>query len=185
VPKKIEIEAEEKANMLLQVVEDRKAVDPVLLDLRGKTVLFDFVVICAGMSNVHIRAIADKVLEAADENRLKNPRTSGEQAGEWILMDFGDVVLHIMSEEARERYKLEHFWTTPQPKGALPPSPDSITGEINYLGGEDEDALDEEDDEDFDEDELADVAFFDDADSEVEPVDEDDEDLEPSPKSKR
>jgi ribosome-associated protein len=180
VPKKIDMPSEEKANMLLQVVDDRKAVDPVLLDLRGKTLLFDFVIVCSGMSNVHIRAIAEHVLEAADEHRLANPKTAGEQVGEWILMDFGDVVVHIMNEETRERFKLEQFWTTPQPKGALPPTPDMLTAgdEVNYLGEDDEG----EDDEDLNEDELEDEAFFDEADSEVEPIDEDDEDFEETPR---
>lgn len=169
--------------MLLQVVDDRKAVDPVLLDLRGKTLLFDFVIVCSGMSNVHIRAIAEHVLEAADEHRLANPKTAGEQVGEWILMDFGDVVVHIMNEETRERFKLEQFWTTPQPKGALPPSPDMLTGdeEINYLG----DDKDDEDFDDFDEEELEDEAFFDEADTEVEPIDEDDEDFQETPRKEK
>jgi ribosome-associated protein len=175
--------SEEKANMLLQVVDDRKAVDPVLLDLRGKTLLFDFVIVCSGMSNVHIRAIAEHVLEAADNHRLANPKTAGEQVGEWILMDFGDVVLHIMNEETRERFKLEQFWTTPQPKGALPPSPDMLLdgAEVNHLGEDADMDEGDEDFDDFDEEELEDEAFFDEADTEVEPIDEDDEDIEETP----
>jgi hypothetical protein len=114
------------------------------------------------------------VLEVAKEQRLPSPRIEGEQVGEWVLLDFGDVVLHIMAEEPRQRYKLEQFWTTPHPKGALPPTPDSIAAGV----GEDEDdeAWDEDEDE-LDEDELDDAAFFDEADQEVEPIDEDEEDL--------
>jgi len=165
--RKVDIPSEEKAQLLFDTVEDRKAVDPLLLDLRGKTLLADFFLICSGMSQPHIKAIADKLEEVADERNIPSPKMSGEQAGEWILLDFGDVVTHVMSAETRDRYKLEEFWTTPQPKGALPPSPDAPLAE----GDEDEmeDDLDELDEDDDD------AAFFDEADAEVEPVDEDED----------
>ena len=149
---------------MLEAVEDRKAVDPVLLDLRGKTVLADYFLICSGTSLPHIRAISEKVQETADENRLATPRISGEQVNEWLLLDFGDVILHIMGEEQRARYKLEEFWSTPQPKGALPPTPESIAA------GPDADDDGNWEDEDDDED---DEAFFVDADTKVEPIEED------------
>ena len=172
------MDSEQKARFLLNVVEDRKAVEPVLLDLRGKTLLFDFSLICSGTSNVHIRAIADAVLEKSEEADLNKPRATGQESAEWVLLDFGDVVLHILDEDSRERYQLEKFWSTPQPRGALPPTPDSVLRNAgaasvgatapNEDDGEDVDAvaLDDEDREDAD--------FFDEADREVEPVDEDD-----------
>lgn len=155
------LESDEKARLLLDAVEDRKAVDPVLLDLRGKTVLFDFCLICSGTSNVQIRAIAEAVLEKSEEARLPKPRVEGQQNAEWVLLDFGDVILHVMAEETRERYKLEQFWSTPQPKGALPPTPGSAGIASLDVG-------------DLDEEDQGDAAFFDDADQEVEPIDEDD-----------
>lgn len=170
MPKKLEMPSDEKASLILDAIEDRKAVDPVMIDLRGKTLITDFFLVCSGTSNVHIRSIADFVLEKTEEKRLASPKIEGRDAGEWVLIDFGDVVLHVMAEETRERYKLEQFWTTPQPKGALPPTP-TTAGEYNEpleelnLGSFDDD--DEFDDED--------AAFFDDADQEVEPIDEDDD----------
>jgi ribosome-associated protein len=175
VPKKIEMPADEKAKLLFDVVEDRKAVDPVLIDLRGKTLLTDFFIVCSGTSNVHIRAIADRILEKADEVRLPTPRVEGESVAEWVLIDFGDVVIHVMAEEPRERYKLEQFWTTPQPKGALPPTPDSISQDAEEDDVDVEDLNFDDDDEDIDDDDLDDAAFFEDADREVEPIDEEDE----------
>lgn len=151
--------SESKARFLLDVVEDRKAVNPVLLDLQGKTVLFDYSLICSGTSNVHIRAIADAVLERAEEIDLNKPRTTGEESAEWVLLDFGDVVVHILNEDSRQRYQLEKFWSTPQPKGALPPAPGSLPPDAN---------------DDLDEEDRAEADFFDEADREVEPVDEDD-----------
>lgn len=142
--------SDEKAQFLLDIVEDRKAVDPVLLDLRGKTLLFDYFMVCEGTSNVHIRSIAEALLEKSEDARLPKPRVAGQENAEWVLLDFGDIVIHVMSEETRDRYKLEEFWSTPQPKGALPPTPDDL--------------------------EDRDTDFFLDADRQVEPIDEDDED---------
>ncbi len=110
------------------------------------------------------------MLEKTEENRLSSPKIEGKEAGEWVLIDFGDVVVHVMAEETRDRYKLEQFWTTPQPKGALPPTPGTIGGynepleELNLGSFDDDDEFDDED-----------AAFFDDADQEVEPVEEDDD----------
>lgn len=181
--KRSDIPSDEKARILVDAVEDRKAVDPVLIDLRDKTLMTDFFLVCSGTSDVHIRAIAERVEEVADEQRLNRPRIEGQGVAEWVLLDFGDVVLHIMNAESRDRYKLETFWTTPQPKGALPPTPDSATAHRSGSGiGEDRtdaddksDALDELEGLDFDEDEESDAAFFEDADEEVEPIDEPDD----------
>lgn len=175
MPKNIEMPSDQKAKLLFDVAEDRKAVDTVLIDLRGKTVVTDFFIVCSGTSNVHIRAIADRVLEKGEEERLPKPRVEGQSVGEWVLIDFGDVVMHVMAEEPRERYKLEQFWTTPQPHGALPPTPGSVG-----IGDEEVDVeslnFDDDDEDDLDEDDQDDAAFFEDADREVEPVDEEEDD---------
>lgn len=170
--------SDEKAKLLLDAVEDRKAVDPVLLDLRDKSLLADFFLVCSGTSNTHIRAIADRVLEKTDEMRLPKPRVEGQGVGEWVLIDFGDVVLHVLGEEPRARYKLEQFWSTPQPKGALPPTPETAlaASEEGYLGNFDEDDESEDDEDD---------AFFAHADTEVEPVDDEDDAAGPPPAAGR
>lgn len=158
---KITIDSAAKAQIVLEAVEDRKAVDPVLIDLRDKVNVADFFLICTATSTPQLRAIAENVLERVSDEHLAKPNIQGEASVDWVLMDFGDLVLHIMSEEARERYRLEQFWTTPQPKGALPPTPGTVIAP--------EDWEDVEDDEDDDED---DVAFFESLDTEVEPIDE-------------
>lgn len=189
---KKDMPSREKAQLLQEAVEDRLALDPVLLDLTGQTMMFDYALICSGNSDTHIRAITNAVLEKTDEVNLAAPRVAGQSVGEWVLMDYGDVVLHILSDEARERYKLETFWTTPQPKGALPPSPENL-GEL-YAGSQEitDEGFNDSDEDDFDEDDLDeedldDAAFFDEADQEVEPIDEEDldeeeEEAEPAPK---
>lgn len=172
---KTEISAEDKAQLLLETVEDRKAEDPILMDLRGKTVLADYFLICTGLSNVHIRAIAEHVIEAVKERNIRLPQIEGANVGEWVLMDFGDVILHIMNEEARLRFKLEEFWTTHQPNGALPPEP-GTEGEDGDVEEMDDEEFDIENFE-FDEDDMEDAEFFDDADQELEPL-EDEEEIE-------
>lgn len=161
---------EEKRDLLVDALEDRKAQDITVIDLRDKQVILaDFFIVCTGTSVPHIRAVAERVLERAKEERLTQPRTAGEAVAEWVLLDFGDIVIHVMNEEARERYKLEQFWTTPQPKGALPPQP----GDAPVPSEEDLESLAFEDDEFTDED----AAFFADADTEVAPLDPKDQDL--------
>ena len=174
MPKKTQLSSEEKARVLLEIVEDRKAENPVLLDLRDKNVLLaDFFLICTGLAVPHIRAIAEHIQETTEEQNWPKPRVEGEEVAEWVLLDFGDVIVHVMSEEARARYRLEDFWTTPQPKGALPPTPGSVAGRDPLEASpapsaeDEEDAWDEEDEKEF--------GFFTEADAEVEPVDEDDE----------
>ncbi len=192
--KKIQLPAGEKAQLLMDAVEDRLAVEPVLLNLTDKALMFDYVLVCAGNSDTHVRAITNGVLERTDEENLAPPRVSGQGIGEWVLMDFGDVILHIMSEEARERYKLETFWSTAQPKGALPPMPSELYAgaTITDAGFDDsDDDLDEEEDGDelteeeldaldIDDEDPDDVSFFGGADRAVEPVVEPD-DLPKSP----
>lgn len=123
---KNQIASEDKKNLILETIDDRKAENAVVIDLREKANIADFLIICTGLAVPHIRAIAEHVLEMVDENNFNKPHVAGEEVAEWVLVDFGDIILHVMSEEARTRYRLEEFWTTMQPKGALPPSPDSV-----------------------------------------------------------
>jgi ribosome-associated protein len=177
---KIEIDSAAKAQILQDAVEDRQGVDPALIDLREKGVMItDYFLIATCNSTPHLRAVWENVIEAGEENRFNRPSLQGEASEEWRLLDFGDVVVHLMTEEARERYKLEEFWTQPQPKGALPPL---HPAELTY-GEQDTDTLDGADgmddlsnlDEWEDEDDLEDVEFFERLDTEVEPIDEDDD----------
>jgi ribosome-associated protein len=165
MPKKIEIDSTLKRDLLLDALEDRKAEEIVVLDLRDKDVLLaDFFMICTGRSVPHIRAIAEHVLERAKDELHFRPTVAGEAVAEWILIDCGDVIIHVMDEASRERYKLEDFWTTSQPKGALPPRPGDLPpgdeSDLENLAFED-DTFGEEDEK-----------FFADADTEVEPIDE-------------
>ena len=94
--------SEEKARLAATAAQELKANEVVVLDVQGQTQLADFFVICSGTSDVHIRAIADKIIEKLRENGIEKPRREGVQAARWVLLDYEDVVVHIFSAEERE-----------------------------------------------------------------------------------
>ncbi|MCG9896017.1 MAG: ribosome silencing factor [Fimbriimonadaceae bacterium] len=103
--------SEAKVQLLAKLADDMKAERIETLDLRRKSPLTDFFLICSGNSNVHADAIAEKVLERAREQGIRPYRKSdnGQRDG-WILVDFGDVILHVMLEEKRQFFDLESLW---------------------------------------------------------------------------
>ena len=187
------IPSSEKVELIREIVEERLALDPVTLDLSDKLLLFDYVLVCAGNSDTHIRAISNAVLERIDDENIAPPRVAGQGIGEWVLMDFGDVVVHILTEEARARYRLEAFWSSEQPRGALPPTPDGSdvyagAAQITDEGFDDSDGDDFDEDEDdvtmteeeldaldIDDEDPDDASFFGAVDTPVAPVDEPDD----------
>lgn len=101
---------EQKRQLILDAAEDAKAERISDLDLRGKTLIADYFIVCSGTSDVHIRSVADKIqdaLRAAGERAL---RVEGYREATWVLLDYGDIVVHIMREETRQHYGLEAFW---------------------------------------------------------------------------
>jgi ribosome-associated protein len=95
---------------VLESLENMKAEDIVQIDLRGKTSIGDYMVICSGRSSRQVAAIADEVVERlkADHGRLS--RTEGKDVGDWVLIDTGDVIVHVFRPEVREFYQLEKMW---------------------------------------------------------------------------
>ena len=109
--RRIPLETIELARTLVEVMEDRKAEDIVLLDLTGQSVFTDYFVIATGTSERQLKALIDGVSEAAREkHKVKSPRVEGHAEGGWVLMDFGSVIVHAFSAEQRKRYKLEELW---------------------------------------------------------------------------
>jgi len=103
--------AEEKACRAQAALVDRRAVDPVLLDMRELTLITDYFLICHGTSNVHIRGLAEAVMEALAEEDLRPHGVEGYQQARWILLDYGDLIVHIFAEEERSFYDLERLWS--------------------------------------------------------------------------
>lgn len=89
---------------------ERNARDPLVLDLRGLSDATDFFVVLSGDSDVHTRAVAENILEKAEEVGERPSGVEGRSAGRWILIDFIDVVVHVFLPAAREFYQLERLW---------------------------------------------------------------------------
>ncbi len=101
---------EQKRQMILNAAEDAKAERINALDLRGKTLIADYFIVCSGNSDVHIRSIADRIQDRLREVGERALRVEGYREATWVLLDYGDVVVHIMREETRQHYGLEAFW---------------------------------------------------------------------------
>lgn len=109
-----ELEAKEKLDIIMAALDDKKAVDPEILDVVGKTLIADYFVITHGTSGVHIRALTEGVQEAMLEKGGQKARQEGVQEGSWMLLDYGDVVVHVFTEEARDLYSLDTLWLSTQ-----------------------------------------------------------------------
>lgn len=95
---------------LLTALDDIQAVDIVTLDVTKLTTITDYMVICSGRSTRHVRAIAENIMEHLKKAGTPALNASGLENGEWILVDFGDLVVHIMQPERRAFYNLEGLW---------------------------------------------------------------------------
>jgi ribosome-associated protein len=101
---------EQKLQAVIRAAEDAKAERISTLDLRGKTLIADYFVVCSGNSDVHIRSIADKIQDALSEQGEPAARVEGYREATWVLLDYGDVIAHVMRQEQRDYYGLETFW---------------------------------------------------------------------------
>ncbi|OMH33732.1 ribosome silencing factor [Motiliproteus sp. MSK22-1] len=93
-------------------LEDLKARDIVLLDVRGKCSVTDYMLIASGSSNRHVKAVAENVVAEAKKAGVELVGTEGLDSAEWALVDLGDVVVHVMQPESRALYDLERLWGT-------------------------------------------------------------------------
>ncbi|MER2535707.1 MAG: ribosome silencing factor [Rhizobiaceae bacterium] len=98
---------------VLASLEDSKAENIVSIDMNGKSSLADHMVIASGRSNRHVAAVADHLLKALKEAGLGNARVEGLAAADWVLIDAGDVIVHVFRPEIREFYNIEKMWQTP------------------------------------------------------------------------
>lgn len=108
------------AEQLRQVLDDAKAQDIVLLDLAGKTSLADFMIIATGGSDRHVGALAERILGTLKDMRLKSPRVEGMPVCDWVLIDTGDIIVHLFRPEVRGFYNLEKLWGLARPQEGEP-----------------------------------------------------------------
>lgn len=104
---------EELSALALDALDDLKAVEPVLIDVRGLSSVMDFLVIASGTSTRHVKSLADNVIVRAKAEGARPIGVEGEGPGEWVLVDFGDVVVHVMQPATRSFYDLERLWAVP------------------------------------------------------------------------
>jgi ribosome-associated protein len=108
------MEAEQLKQVVIDALEDLKAVNPVIVDVTELTDVMDYLVIASGTSNRHVKSLADNVCMEAKKRGARPLGVEGEDAGEWVLVDFGDVVVHVMLPATRDFYDLERLWVKPE-----------------------------------------------------------------------
>ena len=100
---------------VLHSLDDAKAEDIVSIDLHGKTSIADVMLVATGRSNVHVGAIADRVIKACKEAGFQTPKVEGLPHCDWVLVDAGDVIVHIFRPDVRLFYNLEKMWGGDRP----------------------------------------------------------------------
>jgi len=105
------MQADELLALVTGILDDRKAENIVTIDVIGKTSFTDYMVIATGTSERHIKALSDYVTIAIKEQGSLPLGTEGGPGAEWVLVDLGDVILHLMTAQSREFYQLEKLWT--------------------------------------------------------------------------
>jgi ribosome-associated protein len=112
----VEIEALKK--LVVEALENIKGGDIRILDVRDRTSITDVMVIATGNSNRQVKALVDSVIEKSKKAGVQVLGTEGTEAGEWALVDLGDVVVHIMQPSVRDFYNLEKLWGDESPSNS-------------------------------------------------------------------
>ena len=96
---------------IVNLIDDKKAEDIVILEIAGLSVIADYFVICTGRSITQTKAVADHVVDMLkQDHNIQVKGVEGQQDGKWILLDFGEVIVHVFRHEEREFYNLERLW---------------------------------------------------------------------------
>ena len=96
---------------IINILEDKKAININVIDVREKSILADYFIIATGTSNTHINALADELEFRLKEKNIFLNSKEGKNYNSWILLDYGDIIVHIFSEETRKFYNLEELWS--------------------------------------------------------------------------
>src|SRR3990167_6346989 len=101
---------EELRDLALTALDDMKGIDIVTIDVRTLTTITDYMLICTGRSTRQVKALAESVAVKAKETKASMVRTEGDTESEWVIVDLGDVVVHVMTPNTRSFYSLEDLW---------------------------------------------------------------------------
>ena len=99
--------------LILSSLEDDKAEDVTVIDLKGKSEMADFMVVASGRSSRQVGAISEKLVDRVKQAFAVSSKVEGKETGDWVLIDTGDVVVHVFRPEVRAFYQLEKMWMTP------------------------------------------------------------------------
>ena len=110
----MELSSEELLASILKSLDEDKAEDVVQIDLRGKTSIGDYMVVCSGRSSRQVASIAEKLVERLKADHGRFAKVEGKDTGDWVLIDTGDIIVHVFRPEVREFYQLEKMWLTPE-----------------------------------------------------------------------
>jgi ribosome-associated protein len=106
-------DTEETLRLILDRIDDMKAEDTVTIDLTGKTTIADTMVVASGRSNRQVGAMADNVIEGLRKAGVRDVRVEGMPHCDWVVIDAGDVIVHLFRPEVRAFYQLEKLWAGP------------------------------------------------------------------------
>jgi ribosome-associated protein len=98
----------------LECLEEAKAEDTITIDIGGKSSIGDYMIVTSGRSNRHVSAICDQLITDMKNAGLGSARTEGLSKGDWVLIDFGDIIIHVFRPEIREFYNIEKMWLAPE-----------------------------------------------------------------------
>jgi len=117
-------EFDDRVRRAINAAAEKKAIEPTVLDLRGISSFTDFFVLVTGANRRQVQAISDEVVEQLKRNGSPAARVEGYQNAEWVLIDYGDFVVHIFDDKARRFYDLERLWREARRRDL---SPDDLT----------------------------------------------------------
>ncbi len=112
-------DAKKLAKLITDILEEHSAQEILNIDLKGKSSIADIMIVVSGRSNRHVNALADYVQKGLKEAGISKLGIEGQEANDWVLIDAGDVILHIFRPEVREYYNIEKIWTSPAGEGHL------------------------------------------------------------------
>jgi ribosome-associated protein len=104
------LDSREKALEIARLALDRKALELVVLDMAGLVMYTDLFVICSGQSTQQVKAIVERIEEGLKAGGIRPQGVEGRTFAHWVLMDYGDVIVHVFEEETREFYELDKLW---------------------------------------------------------------------------
>jgi ribosome-associated protein len=107
----VSLETLEIARTIVNILEERKGENIVLLDLQGSAIFADYFVICSGTTDRMINGLADALKEEIPSDLISKPRWEGSGQTGWVLVDYGDIIVHLFSSERRDFYRLEELWS--------------------------------------------------------------------------